>query len=178
MRHDCAYWHDIFGKCPKSVRQFRIRVTHTHIHIMTPQVVCVTINRSRCHVLKICLLCLYSPGGLALQRTCRQEMCILQDIPTWLRFMLYSIWWWMIHWDQVSCVFAYKTDLILVVFRLSPCSECSLCSFGNFPGVRSIKTDVSELNVGSIVLGDQDLILVRISVAFICDCRETDLINL
>jgi hypothetical protein len=33
---------------------------------------------------------------------------------------------------------------------------CSPCSFGNFPGVRSIKTDVSELNVGSIVLGDQD----------------------
>ena len=44
----------------------------------------------------------------------------------------------------------------VVVFRLSPCSECSLCSFGNFPGVRSIKADVSELNVGSIVLGDQE----------------------
>ena len=44
----------------------------------------------------------------------------------------------------------------MVVFRLSPCSECSLCSFGNFPGVRSIKVNVSELNVGSIVLGDQD----------------------
>ena len=26
----------------------------------------------------------------------------------------------------------------------------SLCSFGNFPGVRSIKADVSELHVGSI----------------------------
>ena len=34
---------------------------------------------------------------------------------------------------------------IYQVFRLSPCSECSLCSFGNFPGVRSIKADVSEL---------------------------------
>ena len=34
---------------------------------------------------------------------------------------------------------------------------CSLCSFGNFPGVRSIKADVSELNVGSIVLGDQEI---------------------
>ena len=33
----------------------------------------------------------------------------------------------------------------MVVFRLSPYSECSLCSFGNFPGVRSIKADVSEL---------------------------------
>ena len=44
----------------------------------------------------------------------------------------------------------------MVVFRLSPYSECSLCSFGNFPGVRSIKADVSELNVGFIVLGDQD----------------------
>ena len=44
----------------------------------------------------------------------------------------------------------------LVVFRISPCSECSLCSFGNFPGVRSIKADVSELKVGSIVLGDQE----------------------
>ena len=58
-----------------------------------------------------------------------------------------------------------KTDLELrevvnyiqpVVFRLSPCSECSLCSFGNFPGVRSIKADISDLNVGSIVLGDQE----------------------
>ena len=27
----------------------------------------------------------------------------------------------------------------LVVFRLSPCSECCLFSFGNFPSVRSIK---------------------------------------
>ena len=44
----------------------------------------------------------------------------------------------------------------MVVFRLSPCLECSLCSFGNFPGVWSIKVDVSELNVGSIVLGDQE----------------------
>ena len=33
--------------------------------------------------------------------------------------------------------------------------RCSLCSFGNFSGVRSIKADVSELNVGSIVLGYQ-----------------------
>ena len=30
----------------------------------------------------------------------------------------------------------------------------SLCSFGNFPGVWSLKADVSELNVGSIVMGD------------------------
>jgi len=44
----------------------------------------------------------------------------------------------------------------MVVFRLSLCSECSLCSFGNFPGVWSIKADVSELIVSSIVLGDQD----------------------
>ena len=42
---------------------------------------------------------------------------------------------------------------IMVVFKLSPCSECSKYSFGNFPGVRSIKADVSELCVGSIVLG-------------------------
>ena len=34
--------------------------------------------------------------------------------------------------------------------------ECSLFSFGNFPGVWSIKADVSELNVGSIVLGHQE----------------------
>jgi hypothetical protein len=32
----------------------------------------------------------------------------------------------------------------------------SLCSFGNFPGVWSLKADVSELNVGSIVLGEDD----------------------
>ena len=44
----------------------------------------------------------------------------------------------------------------MVVLRLSPCLECSLCSFGNFPGVWSLKADVSELNVGSIVLGDQE----------------------
>ena len=36
------------------------------------------------------------------------------------------------------------------------CHHSSLCSFGNFPGVWSIKADVSELNVGSIVLGDQE----------------------
>ena len=53
-----------------------------------------------------------------------------------------------------------KPIYLMVVFRLSPCSECSLCSFGNFPGVRSIKADVSELNVGSVVLGDQEYILL------------------
>lgn len=30
------------------------------------------------------------------QRTCRQEMYISHDIPIWLKFMSYSIWWWMI----------------------------------------------------------------------------------
>ena len=33
---------------------------------------------------------------------------------------------------------------------------CSLCSFVNFPDVWSIKAEVSELNVGSIVLGYQE----------------------
>ena len=52
--------------------------------------------------------------------------------------------------------YSEKTHVIVVVFRLSPCLECSLCSFGNFPGVWSIKADVSELNVCSIVLGQDD----------------------
>ena len=52
--------------------------------------------------------------------------------------------------------FHCSTSWRLVVLRLSPCLECSLCSFGNFPGVWSLKADVSELNVGSIVLGDQE----------------------
>ena len=47
-----------------------------------------------------------------------------------------------------------------VVLRLSPCSECSLYSSGNFPGVLSLKADVSGLNVGPIVLGDQEILLV------------------
>ena len=44
----------------------------------------------------------------------------------------------------------------MVVLRISPCLEWSLCSFGNFPGVWSLKADVSELNVDYIVLGDQE----------------------
>ena len=43
--------------------------------------------------------------------------------------------------------------------------NCGLCSFGNFPGVWSIKADVSELNVGSIVLGDQEL-LIKLKALF------------
>ena len=43
-----------------------------------------------------------------------------------------------------------------LLFSLKVTSDYSLCSFGNFPGVRSIKADVSEINVGSIVLGDQE----------------------
>jgi len=39
-----------------------------------------------------------------------------------------------------------------VVLRLWPCSECSLYSSGNFPGVWRLKADVSGLNVGPIVL--------------------------
>ena len=35
--------------------------------------------------------------------------------------------------------YSEKTHVIVVVFRLSPCLECSLYSFGNFPGVWSIK---------------------------------------
>jgi len=57
---------------------------------------------------------------------------------------------------QTFLIYWIKHVSNLVVFRLSPCLECSLCSFGNFPSVLSIKADVSELNVGSIVLGDQD----------------------
>ena len=36
----------------------------------------------------------------------------------------------------------------MVVQWLRQLFACSLCSFGNFPGIRSIKADVSELNVG------------------------------
>ena len=51
----------------------------------------------------------------------------------------------------------FQTQLYnIVVLRLSPCSECSLYSSGNFPGVWSSKADVSGLNVGPIVLGDQE----------------------
>ena len=40
---------------------------------------------------------------------------------------------------QVDPFMRYFTfmNILVVVFRLSPCSECSLCSFGNFPGIRS-----------------------------------------
>ena len=52
-------------------------------------------------------------------------------------------------------IFAVEKQEVLRILSVCVCSF-SLCSFGNFPGVRSIKADVSELNVGSIVLGDQE----------------------
>ena len=38
-------------------------------------------------------------------------------------------------------------------FKLSPCSLCSMFSFGYFPGVWVLKTDVSEPSIGSIFIG-------------------------
>jgi hypothetical protein len=40
-----------------------------------------------------------------------------------------------------------------VVFRLSPCFTCRLDSFGYFPGVKFLLTDVSENSVVSIIKG-------------------------
>ena len=57
---------------------------------------------------------------------------------------------WSTRWHKQTYWFT------VVVLRLSPCSECSLYSSGNFPGVWSLKADVSGLNVGPIVLGDQE----------------------
>jgi hypothetical protein len=38
-------------------------------------------------------------------------------------------------------------------FKLSPCSLCSMFSFGYFPGVWGLKADVSEPSIGSIFIG-------------------------
>ena len=40
---------------------------------------------------------------------------------------------------QTQAIAFNKHNTTLVVLRLSPCLECSLCSFGNFPSVRSLK---------------------------------------
>jgi hypothetical protein len=68
--------------------------------------------------------------------------------------------------DTLLCCLHIKTKIfqVLTLWLVIPRSYilwkthliCSLCSFGNFPGVRSIKADVSELNVGSIILGNQE----------------------
>jgi hypothetical protein len=46
-----------------------------------------------------------------------------------------------------------KDDDNRVVFRLSPCCECRVDSFGYFPGVKFLLTDVSETSVISIIKG-------------------------
>ena len=56
------------------------------------------------------------------------------------------------NWPDSGC----NEFLCIVVLRLSPWSECSLYSSGNFPGDWSLKADVSGFNVGPIVLGDQE----------------------
>ena len=68
---------------------------------------------------------------------------------------LYHLPWF----DLPHNIFQGLSILITIcyaVLRLSPCAECSLYSSGNFPGVWSLKADVSGLNVGPIVLGDQE----------------------
>ena len=69
-------------------------------------------------------------------------------------FLIY-ICWCVCYTCSVLEKSRFRNRVKLVVFRLSPCSECSLCSFGNFPGVRRIKADVSELIVGSIAQEDR-----------------------
>ena len=43
-----------------------------------------------------------------------------------------------------------KTKKILLDFKLSPCPDCCMLSFGWFPGVWSLHTDVSEHSAFSV----------------------------
>ena len=43
-------------------------------------------------------------------------------------------------------------DYVFLDFKLSPCSLCSMFSFGYFPGVWVLKADVSEPSIGSIFI--------------------------
>ena len=46
----------------------------------------------------------------------------------------------------------HKLKILCLDFKFSPCSLCSMFSFGYFPGVWGLKADVSEPSIGSIFL--------------------------
>ena len=77
----------------------------------------------------------------------RSVVTVLTELPT--------------HWRKVvgskTVALCLQTFLNLQNFKLhnfEKVEQSSLCSFGNFPGVRSIKADVSELNVGFLIAQD------------------------
>ena len=62
--------------------------------------------------------------------------------------------------SKVSYIFL-PIEWSILDFKLSPCSECCLFSFGWFPAVWFIYTDVSEHSVCSIFKGRCEVILGR-----------------
>jgi len=51
-------------------------------------------------------------------------------------------------------------------FKLSPCSECSMLSSGQFPGIRILHVDVSEHSVSSVFIYSKILKLIHPSYQF------------
>jgi len=54
--------------------------------------------------------------------------------------------------SETLCTFCNNLPFILD-FKFSPCSECCILSFGWFPGIRILCSDVSEHSVSSIFIG-------------------------
>ena len=81
---------------------------------------------------------------------------------SWLQLLKYSIYYSKCGFFISVSAFKYllfsfyrqfKLHLFCHDFKLSPCSLCSVFSFGYFPGVWGLKVDVSEPSIGSIFLG-------------------------
>jgi len=65
-------------------------------------------------------------------------------------------WQWDCHTVQAT-----KRIVSCLDFKLSPCSLCSMFSFGYFPGVWGSKADVSEPSIGSILCGSGNGIVTQ-----------------
>ena len=54
--------------------------------------------------------------------------------------------------QDIMCSLISILHIFCLDFKLSPCSLCSMFSFGYFPGVWGLKADVSEPSIGSIFI--------------------------
>jgi hypothetical protein len=63
-------------------------------------------------------------------------------------------------WTGVNCInlaqhkMQWQTVVNILDFKLLPCFECRMFSFGLFPGICSLNADVLEHSVHSIFIGE------------------------
>jgi len=104
----------------------------------------------------------------------------------WRTLLVLKSWVYMIdqgtkNWIQYCLNTSLARHWFLLGFKLSPCCECFILSFGWFPGVWILYADVSEHSVSSIFIGSVNkkkvLLFTRPMRMEETECSETSVLK-